>query len=341
MDRRWLIPLVLAVTIPSAYVVQYGWTLPSFQLKPTPTAPALPEPTQFKLTRDIVYRTIDGVHPIMTSLDVYSPLQPKNGPVVVMVHSGRWGGDKSSFMLTQQVPLWLTRQGVVLVAINYRQPPDGVFPGAVEDLAAAVGWVRQNIAAHGGDPNRIVLGGLGMGAHFVALNAVDPQYLAAFGVPADTIDGAFGVNGTSYDVRAALSEPNDRRREWMVSYFGHDPERHDLASPVKRLSTGHPVPPLLLIYTADRPNVAEQATLLADAVRGVGGTADLFLAQNESFRSIYMNLGQEYDATTEAIEDFLYKVWPGLEAENAEAIPPYDPLPGETVPPADAAPKNN
>ena len=57
-------------------------------------------------------------------LDVYMPRQPRNAPVVVMVHGGGWRfGDKSNPNVWQNKVAHWTRQGTIVVAVNYRLVP--------------------------------------------------------------------------------------------------------------------------------------------------------------------------------------------------------------------------
>jgi len=107
-------------------------------------------------------------------LNVFAPLArpgAKPAPVMVWIHGGShrtgagWVYDGQNF----------ARDGVVLVAINYRLGPLGYFahpaltkaagPKAplgsygLMDQVAALKWVQRNIAAFGGDPNNVTVFG--------------------------------------------------------------------------------------------------------------------------------------------------------------------------------------
>ena len=112
-------------------------------------------------------------------LNVFTPLEGKKAPVMVWLHGGGhktgagWIYDGQNF----------ARDGVVLVAINYRLGPLGYFahPALGKDQAgnyglmdqiAALQWVRRNIAAFGGDPGNVtVFGESAGGASTLALLA--------------------------------------------------------------------------------------------------------------------------------------------------------------------------
>ena len=57
------------------------------------------------------------------------------------------------------VPLWAARNGMVGVNMTYRLAPQSTWPSGPQDTAAAVSWVRANIASYGGDPSRVFLMG--------------------------------------------------------------------------------------------------------------------------------------------------------------------------------------
>src|SRR6185437_16485091 len=58
-----------------------------------------------------------------------------------------------------------------------------------------VKWVSHQVAAHGGDPNRIVLSGHSAGAYNAIMVALDQRYLRAVGVDARAIRGFAGMAG--------------------------------------------------------------------------------------------------------------------------------------------------
>lgn len=104
-------------------------------------------------------------------------------PVIVWIHGGAFvGGSGSLYRLD-----WLAHQtDAVIVSINYRL---GVFgfmahPGfeashnggyALEDQRLAMRWVKQNIAAFGGDPENITLAGESAGGASVCMHLLTPK----------------------------------------------------------------------------------------------------------------------------------------------------------------------
>jgi acetyl esterase/lipase len=63
----------------------------------------------------------------------------------------------------------LTARGYAVVSVGYRPAGAATFPAQIQDLEAAVQWLRANAAELNVDPNRIAAWGLGAGGHLAAL----------------------------------------------------------------------------------------------------------------------------------------------------------------------------
>lgn len=121
-----------------------------------------------KITRDQRYGPADR-----NRLDVFEPASGGSAPrpVLVFVHGGGFiMGDKTSpsSPFYDNVGLWAVRNGLIGVNITYRLAPQHGWPAGSEDVSAAVKWTRENIAAHGGDANRIYVMGQSAGGVHVA-----------------------------------------------------------------------------------------------------------------------------------------------------------------------------
>lgn len=99
-------------------------------------------------------------------LDIYSPPDAKNLPVVFWIHGGGWQqGDKSDVALK---PQWFMEKGFVFVSTNYRLLPEVDMGTLIRDVAKSFGWVHRHIAEYGGDPKRVLVGGHSAGAQLAA-----------------------------------------------------------------------------------------------------------------------------------------------------------------------------
>jgi para-nitrobenzyl esterase len=111
-------------------------------------------------------------------LSVWRPAEPaaRNLPVMVWIYGGGFTGGSSSSPNTSGAQF--AKQGVVLVAMNYRVGRFGFFAHpalskerpddlkgnyAYMDQIAALQWVKRNIAAFGGDPNNVTIFGFSAG----------------------------------------------------------------------------------------------------------------------------------------------------------------------------------
>jgi acetyl esterase/lipase len=88
---------------------------------------------------------------------------------VIVVHGGGWrSGERSDFPSWNA---WLADTGYVVFDIDYRLSPPPAWQDAPADVACAVGWVKENAARYGVDPERVALMGRSAGGHLVLLAA--------------------------------------------------------------------------------------------------------------------------------------------------------------------------
>ncbi|GAA3136462.1 carboxylesterase family protein [Streptomyces rectiviolaceus] len=121
------------------------------------------------------------------TLDVWAPDPNRRGqdpdqalPVMVFVHGGGFVAGSTRASLYDGAAF--ARDGVVLVTVNYRLGIAGFLdlPGAPRnrgllDVLAALRWVRENIAAFGGDPGRVTLFGQSAGATLTGAVIAAPE----------------------------------------------------------------------------------------------------------------------------------------------------------------------
>src|SRR5215208_2901531 len=116
-------------------------------------------------------------------LDVYSPPNAKNLPVVFWIHGGGWqAGDKTGVQIKPKV---FVEKGFVFVSTNYRLLPNVDMATIVRDVAKSIRWVHDHIAEHGGDPKRLLVMGHSAGAQLAAILCTDHRYIKAEGLSPD------------------------------------------------------------------------------------------------------------------------------------------------------------
>lgn len=102
--------------------------------------------------------------------DVQQPDLPLRAAIIV-VHGGSWArGDKAD-IAWRAVCQWLASAGYVALAIDYRLAPTDPYPAAIDDVQAAVGWLREpeQVTRFHIDPDRIGAFGGSAGGNLVAL----------------------------------------------------------------------------------------------------------------------------------------------------------------------------
>ncbi len=226
-----------------------------------------------RVDRDVAYSTPPaGVDPSLLSLDVYAPVRDAECPrthVLVSVHRGAWrDGDKRE--VGQRAALAL-REGWVLVSVNHRTAPAAKYPTFDDDVAAAIAWVRTNIARYGGDPAHITLLGTESGAVISAETTTDARHLARAGQPLSVIRCSVLADG-QYDI-GSLGRTGSPA---VLAAYGTDPRVWSDASAIGHIAPGTGMARLLVIV---RGTPAERASGTAIVNRArAGGTPATLLA---------------------------------------------------------------
>jgi acetyl esterase/lipase len=244
-------------------------------------------------------------------LDIHAPKGAKNLPVVFWIHGGGWqAGDKAG---VQEKPKAFTERGFVFVSTNYRLLPKVEMLTIFQDCAKSLGWVHKNIAEHGGDPNRIFVMGHSAGAQLAALLCIDDRYLKAEGVPFSALKGCVPVDGDTYDIPAMIETAETRLRAHGEppprfghrQKFGNDPEKHKDYSVVTHVAKGKGIPPFLILYVADHPDVSAQARRLGSVLKGAEVPTTLFGGRETNHNRLNDQLGVPGDQATQALDVFL------------------------------------
>ncbi|HKJ85048.1 MAG TPA: alpha/beta hydrolase [Spirochaetia bacterium] len=149
------------------------------------------------LDRDVAYTDLSDVR-----LDVYSPPEGDDHPVLIFVHGGGWDSyDKELFA---PVAMQLLPRDMVVVIPDYTLHPDATYEQMAGEIAASVAWTLENAAHYRGNPNRVVLSGHSAGGHLSGLVAFDPRWLATEGRSPRELCGWIGLSGV-YDVNLQMA----------------------------------------------------------------------------------------------------------------------------------------
>jgi acetyl esterase len=208
---------------------------------------------------DVVYRRTGEAE---LSLDAYVQKGAEARPAVIVVHGGGWTSG-SRIARVGQILEMLTPAGFSWVSIDYRLAPAHPLPAALDDLRAALAFVRAHAGEMRVDPDRIALLGEDAGAHLALL-------LAAERPPG--VKAVVSLGGI-YDLRPLVGRDGLGRR--LPSFLGVDPSspagRSTLAaaSPIAHVEAG--MAPAMLVHGGDDSEVPlGEAAAYARALRGVG-----------------------------------------------------------------------
>jgi acetyl esterase/lipase len=94
-------------------------------------------------------------------------------PAVVSVHGGAWYWRDRQHR--NAIKLQLARHGVVVVAIDFRMPPNAPYPAALADINFAVRWVKANADRLRTSPNAVGIHGESSGGHLAVLAGTRPH----------------------------------------------------------------------------------------------------------------------------------------------------------------------
>jgi acetyl esterase/lipase len=201
--------------------------------------------------RDVHYSRVRGID---LRLDIYrSQPQPGGAPVLLQVHGGGWmigSKDEQALPLMNQ----LAELGWICVTVNYRLSPHATFPEHLIDVKRALVWVKQHIAAYGGNPEFIAVTGGSAGGHLCALMGLtqnDPEYQPGFEEEDTSVDACVPYYGV-YDFVDRNGAQRHRglgeilERHIMKGSPEEIPEAWERASPIARI--GDDTPPFLIIH---------------------------------------------------------------------------------------------
>lgn len=189
-------------------------------------------------------------------LDIYPASQP-NAPVMVYLHGGDWrtqSKEDSGFAAPAFV-----QKGAVFVALDFTLVPHTTLPAMREQVLRALLWLQQNVAAHGGDPQRIHIAGHSSGANLVG------QLLMT--APAELIKSAVFISGLGDLEPVRLSFRNEKLQltpevAAQVSLLKHQP--------------GRVCPLLVVVGQNETEDYLRQSRDVADHWRSQGNACEMF-----------------------------------------------------------------
>jgi hypothetical protein len=223
-------------------------------------------------------------------------------PMIVELHGGAWNrGDRLNDTLMNEA---LARSGVVVAALDFRQPPEASYPGSLVDVSYGVRWLKSHAADFHGRADRVGLMGASSGAHMAMLLAMkprDPKYAA---LPLPTGSPAVVGAGPGAVVWWPGIDPLGRYRYAKALKAGGPPypdvvdrvlpghesywlteEAMAEGNPTLALERGEPVetPPVVYIQgTLDQAHPRPDLDRFVAGYQKIGGALDLELIEGEA-----------------------------------------------------------
>lgn len=220
MMMRWILLLCL---LPLASCVMVPGPMPVASL------------SGVKLEKDVVYTPKDWPQPM--NADVYQPEGKGPRPAVLLLHGGGLTDTGGKWQMNG-IATKLAKRGYVVVNATYRTAPAYPYPVPMDDVKAALAWMRSDGAKYGIDRRRIATFGYSAGGYLASLIALTDdagkdrvKAIVAGGAPTDLVFYAQGklipdfLGGKLYDVpdrfyEASPSNHVKRNSPPMFIYHG-------------------------------------------------------------------------------------------------------------------------
>jgi acetyl esterase/lipase len=244
-------------------------------------------------------------------------------PVVVLVHGGGWRyGFRSEFA---PMAVRLAQRGYAAVTLSYRLSGEALYPAAINDVRAAVRWVRAGAARYGLDPQRIALAGGSAGGQIASLAGVtghldrfDPQSDGS-GV-SSAVRAIVNIDGlsdfTSETARRYEDDPAKNPSAAGAWFGGRYAEKSVLwreASPIQYVRPG--MPPILFVGSAQPRFSAGREEMAAEMERA--GVASRTVVLPDTPHSFWL-FDPWLQPAVDAVVDFLDEKMPPAKSAAAD-----------------------
>ena len=285
------------------------------------------EDPKIQLISNVIYEQVPkrGFQNVAMPMDILQPQVKEKLPAILFVTGGGFvNANKDNDI---QLRMHLAEHGYVVASIEYRVAPQARFPQPLEDVKAAVRFLKANAAKFVIDPAHVgVVGGSAGG------------YLSAFaGTSSGTtqFDKGENLNVTS-DVQAAVdlyglsdlsqvgsdyskenqkghASPGATEALWVNGspvFGGVDggvlahPDLTKAANPITYISAKS-APTLFMHGTADTVVSPSQTDLVFQALKKAGIPADRYLVQGAAHGGVYWEQEEVFDIITNWFDNYL------------------------------------
>jgi len=246
---------------------------------------------------DITYKSgsLTEYEQTRCQLDLHLPNKTNQFATVVWFHGGSIkSGDKAGEIATGLAGR-LNQHGIAVASVNYRLSPKVSFPAYLDDAAAAVGWVLQNINRFGGATNAVFVSGHSAGGYLAAMIGMDERFPRQYGFSPMNLAGVIPVAGQMITHSTVREERGIARSTPMI----------DPAAPSFHVRSNTP-PFLNIVADADLPARLEENTYFVAAMKAAGNASVSFRKiPNRDHGSVAARISNENDPALQAIIEFI------------------------------------
>jgi acetyl esterase/lipase len=176
---------------------------------------------------DLTYASYTGFRPLI--LDLYRPASTSTPhPLVIYVHGGGWQSGHTrhsgAFENWPGVLASIAARGYVVASVEYRLSGEAPFPAAIQDVKAAIRWLRTHATEFGIDKQRAVIWGGSAGGQLAALAGTSCG-VAALEPPGDAANqhpepGAAATSGSAPGRAAPAAQPESDCVQGVIAWYG-------------------------------------------------------------------------------------------------------------------------
>lgn len=193
------------------------------------------------------------------AIEFFKARQQGSRPCVIVVHGGSWAGGDSRQL--PELNTELAKAGYHVAAINYRLAPFYKSPAQVDDLRAALQYLRSHAVELGIDTAKFVLLGRSAGAQITLVASYtfhDPSIVGTISYygPADMVWGySLPANPLVFDSRKVMVD-------YLAGTYEQVPQQYFNSSAIEFVTPQ--APPTLLIHGPLDPLVAYEHSVRLD-----------------------------------------------------------------------------
>ncbi len=300
------------------YLARFTSTLfilgfPAVQMLGEFKAPEVPDGWVYY--HDLEIGTVDGV---TLSMELVAPGEAPDGPlpVIAYIHGGGWNhGSKD---VHGKRLAGIARRGYIAASLMYRLTPQHAYPAQIEDILAAIRFLKANAATYHIAPDRINLWGSSAGGHLASLagTAANDVHYNKHGIREDQTESVFSVvdfSGPNCGFLSSFAARSSSMRAFLGGFPSDKPDVATEAMPITHVDADDP--PFFVAHgTDDRTVPIQLSRQFVEALLKAGGQVTY-----HEFEGAGHNITATHPEAQEMAWEFLRKLnFPDKETPGTE-----------------------